>query len=152
MTPFYITPSVATPEDWKSVFRFDVQKRPLGSVLEKTCSEVCFCRGIPGVLDSTTWAEDKKYCWKRRQTRKIELLLRICLFAWGIALLWIWSSGQTRNTLAKLRILVKFTYFPGILRCYFVVTVDFQGRFLALTNWQAGIHSELVNRSFLINN
>ena len=81
MTPFYRTPSVATPEDWKSVFRFDVQKRPLGSVLEKTCSEVCFCRGIPGVLDSTTWAEDKKYCWKWRQTRKIVIIknMSLCL-------------------------------------------------------------------------
>ena len=59
---------------------------------------------------------------------KLSVLLRIYLFAWGIALFWIWSSGQTRNTLAKLRILVKIYLFPWHSEVLLCVTVDFQGQ------------------------
>ena len=68
--------------DWKLVFTFSVQKKPLGAVLEKSCSEVFFCLGIWGAVDNTTSSEDKSCWWKRTHIGNV--LLRIYLFAWDI--------------------------------------------------------------------
>ena len=68
--------------DWKLVFTFNVQKKPLGAVLEKSCSEVFFCLGIWGAMDNTTSYEDKSCWWKRTHIGNV--LLRIYLFAWDI--------------------------------------------------------------------
>ena len=97
------------------------QKQPLGIVQLKSCSEVCFCLDIWGVLSSITLTA---LLWRHigKSSCSVKNML-FCLGYWGVL---------NSNPGVKLRALLqnwvfwwRFPYFPAILRCSFVVIACF---------------------------
>ena len=78
---------------------------------------------------------------------KLGALLKICLFTWDI--------GVLRDLIKRKNSQLQFYIFSRILRCplwYLLASLENDGGFLSLTNWQTAFYSGSLNWSVLLSN